>query len=116
MKISELEELGAFVPEEVVTRTVEWHTSNDEGEPVTHTFKVGIRKLSYGVIESATVDPENIKKSFNSWLIAATVVDNGEPVFTYEQAYQLIPGLASALLDQVRDVVGMPTVEAPEKK
>jgi len=70
------------------------------------TFQVRIKQLSYGDVErirSQPIDPEKPNRSANALLIAESVLvgEEGDDQFTYEQAYQLKPTLAAALLKAI---------------
>jgi hypothetical protein len=93
MDLAELQKIGGFVPLEPVTTDVTW--TPPEGDQVT--FTVLVKRLSAGSLERLWTDARK-DRSHSAMLIAESVL-LGEERLTYEQAFQLAPSLATALLD-----------------
>jgi hypothetical protein len=96
MDFAELQKIGGFVPSEPLKTDVTW--TPPEGDQVT--FAVHVKRLSAGALERLW--SENRKdRSHSAALIAdaVTLGEKGEERLSYEQAFQLAPSLATALLD-----------------
>lgn len=101
MKLSDLK--GAVVSSELVEKEIVW-TRDVDGEEVTDTFTVFVKRPSFGDVERIFVGGDD--KSRSAAMIAACIRmgDQGEEALTYDQAYQLTPSLAKLLSDAVREV------------
>lgn len=96
MNLSDLRAKGAFVPNELVKRTVEW--TSPDGESVS--FDVYVKRLAYGDFERIVLDGED-ERCKGAGIIAATIHfdEAGKEPFPYKDAYQLEKSLASVLLE-----------------
>lgn len=104
--IDDLVKLGGIVSAEPVERTVEWDGN---------TFTVLVKRISYGMVERVLIKPDDDEQSRNAALISGSILLNGgTESLTYEQAFQLKPSLAFALVDAIRSVNGM-VLEATDK-
>lgn len=123
MDLDKLKKAGAFVSDKPVEKTVVWERKRpvpttdengknpgDKGWNPTYQrdeleFTVSIKPLAYGEFERLVMhrDPEAPQRSTNSLLISECVYFGGEQM-TYEQAYQLKPGLANAIVAKVNEV------------
>ena len=107
MDLQQLRDLGAFVPHEPVTKTVSWTRVADDGNELTDTFTVRIKKHSAGDMERLWSDARaKPDRSHMAALISASVLlgDEGDDRLTYDQAYALDLGLAEAILDAIDTV------------
>jgi hypothetical protein len=106
MDLQRLQDLGGFVPSTPVTREVSWTHPGPDGQDVTDTFTVRVKKLSVGEIErlfdEAGKKPD---QSYTARMIAETIVLDGDGRFTYDQAFGLDPTLAAVLLTDAVHVV-----------
>ena len=131
MDLKQLQEKGAFVPSAPILKEVSWtHTPEGASEPVTDTFNVHVKKLSFGAIEQLlSPDNKQSERAKMSAFIAATIMlgDDGKQVFPFAKAYELDPGFANALMGAINAVNGTgappakangangPATEEPEK-
>jgi hypothetical protein len=107
MDLKQLQDLGGFVPQAPVIKEVAWSHLNDEGQEVTDTFTVHVKKLSAGMVEKLWADAgKKPDQSYAARMITETIRlgDDGMSELTYEQAYLLDPSLAETLLEQVHAV------------
>jgi hypothetical protein len=136
MNLQQLQALGGVLPSAPVPQEITW-TRIDEatGEELGDTFTVFVRRLAYvdqermmqlaGVFDHLLDDEDAdesaaekaakrvSQKSINSALIATAIRlgDDAQEELTYEQAMQLHPMLARAMLDAISKVN-----PAPRKK
>lgn len=103
MNLAELTAKGAFVEAAPVKTSVTWTRDNAEGEEVSDTFDVWIRRRSFGTLERVAMLGEDRSKSAKM-LSECVLLGDAQEAITYEQAYQLDPGLAFALVEAVREV------------
>jgi uncharacterized protein YcnI len=102
MDLKQLQDLGGFVPQQPVTKEVTWSRLGPDGEDVTDTFTVHVRKLSSGMIERLWAEAgKKPDQSYSARMIAATVLlgDDGTTELSYDEAFRLDPTLAEALLE-----------------
>jgi hypothetical protein len=108
MDLKQLQELGGFVPKLPIKRPVTWQPVNDDGTPKGDelTFDVFIRKLSFGALERLFDDKQPIDRQRMSAYIADAVSlgDEGKQRISYQQAMELEPTLATALMNAVGEV------------
>lgn len=108
MKISELKKEGGLVSPKLVKRSIKWESDDKQ-----HEGDIFVRRVSFGVIDQIMSDDD---ASTNSALIVETIRlgEKGEEHFTYDQAYQLEPNLAAAMVEALMAVnrIG----EQPAKK
>jgi hypothetical protein len=103
MDLKQLQDLGGFVPQAPVAKEVSWSRLSPEGEDVTDTFTVQVRKLSAGMVEKLWAEAgKKPDQSYAARMIAATIRlgDDGMSELTYDEAFLLEPTLAEALLEQ----------------
>lgn len=101
MNLTDLKARGAIVSAAPVTREVTWeHDDPTTGEKVTDKFTVEILRHSYGTMERLYMIGED--RSKGAAMIAECVRFGGEAM-SYEDAYQLHPGLATALLTAITE-------------
>jgi hypothetical protein len=103
MDLKQLQDLGGFVPQAPVTKEVTWSRLGPDGEDVTDTFTVQVRKLSAGMVERMWAEAgKKPDQAYSARMIAETIRlgDNGATELTYDQAFLLEPTLAEALLEQ----------------
>ena len=106
MNLKQLEEKGGLVSGEPVPKKVKWVRS--DGEIVE--FDILVKPLSYGrlerIIRDLKSDEDDDDRSYNALVISECVVlDEGERI-SYEDAYRMRPGLATAISNVVREVNG----------
>lgn len=101
--LKELQQLGGFISDALVKKDIEFTT--DEGEKVTAT--VHVKRLSIGEherINNAVGDKQMVSATRISE--AVTLGPKGSERITYQQAYQLSPELAVAMLTAINEVNG----------
>lgn len=96
MNLKELVKAGGFVSTETVEKEVEW-----EG----HKFVAHIRKISFGDYESLSRVSDDGSRSAKL-LSQSLFLPDEKRLMTYEEAYQLKPGLAAVLMKAVTDAAG----------
>jgi hypothetical protein len=114
MDLKTLRERGGIVPSAPVKREVEWKHAVDGVGEVTDTFTVHIRKLSCGTIDRVYAAARSVTKnkdaeiSERALIISESVLlgDEGSERFTYEDAFNLEPSLAEALIAAANAVNG----------
>lgn len=98
MKLSELKEAGGFASvAPPVKADVTWKKDDEELK-----FSIFVRKLSFGEIER--MQQERDDRSRGASVISKAVILDSEERLTYEQAFDLHPGLALALLNAINSV------------
>lgn len=104
MDLKKLRESGGFVPSTPVAREISWTHVGPNGDEVTDTFTVHVKKLSFGLIERLyAVDDKDPERSRMAGFISESVTlgDKGKERISYEDAFQLDPGLAQVLMDAI---------------
>lgn len=91
MNLTQLAELGAVVSTDTVEVKFEW-----EG----HKFDAHIRKLSYGDYEAMAGMPEDVSKGATI-ISKCLFLPDQKRLMTYEEAYQLKPTFAQALIEAI---------------
>lgn len=101
MDLQWLQDSGGIVPQVPVTKEVSWTHLNPEGDEVTDTFSVRVKRLTVGELERLWAEAgKNPGRSHSATMLSETVIlgDEGEERLSYEQAFRLDPTLADALL------------------
>ncbi|WP_295460503.1 phage tail assembly chaperone family protein, TAC [uncultured Pseudomonas sp.] len=115
MKLKELKAAGAFVEAAPVKKPIKWPHLDENGDPVTDEFTVLVKRQSFAVIENlyspdaGEGEADVAKRSRNAKLISECVLlgEKGEEQIPYEDARNLEPNLAFALLNAVHEVNGL---------
>lgn len=115
MKLKELKAAGAFVEAAPVKKPIKWPHLDENGDPVTDEFTVLVKRQSFAVIEKLYAPGEGedeaavAKRSRNAKLISECVLlgEKGDEQIPYEDALNLEPNLAFALLNAVHEVNGL---------
>lgn len=117
MKLKDLKAAGAFVEAAPVKKTIQWDRGQLDAEekPVIDEFTVLVKRQSFGVIEKLYAPAEGedevavAKRSRNAKLISECVLlgEQGDEQIPYEDALNLEPNLAFALLNAVHEVNGI---------
>lgn len=96
MNLKELAKIGAFVSTDTVEVPVEW------GE---HKFTAHVRKISFGDYESLSKVGDDGSRS--AMLLSKSLfLPDENRLMKYEEAYQLKPDLAAALMKAVTEASG----------
>ncbi|MFA6204224.1 MAG: phage tail assembly chaperone family protein, TAC [Gallionella sp.] len=104
MSHKRLVELGAFA-QTPTKRKIEW--TKDDGEVVS--FDCWIKGMPFGEAEKLwKVDPDSPDRSVSAMIISRQVCfdEKGADMLTYEDAFQLRPSFAYALMQSVSEVNG----------
>lgn len=105
MNLKELKARGGFVSAVPVKRDVEWtHPDPDTGEEVTDKFSVFVKRQSFGAIERLFVGNDDQSKSATFISECILLGEDGKDRMTYQDAYQLDPGLAAVLVKAINEV------------
>lgn len=91
MNLEELVKMGAVVSMDTVEVPVEWED---------HKFTAHIRKLSYGDYESMAGMGEDVSKGATI-ISKCLFLPDQKRLMTYEEAYQLKPTFAQALIEAI---------------
>ena len=105
MDVAALKARGGVIPAAPLPKEVEWtHADLETGEKITDKFTVHILRHSYGAMERMVLGEGD--RSKGALLISNCVRfgDAGEEVMSYEDAYQLDPGLAAVLMKAINEV------------
>jgi hypothetical protein len=109
MNLNELKAAGGIVAVAPVKKHIVW---NREGaEPVE--FDVHVRRLSFGTMERLVTTDADDRSRSAAYLAETILLGDGDEPLTYDDAYQLDPSLATALIKVARDVNA--TGDQPEK-
>ena len=103
MNLAQLQAAGAFVEAAPVKTPVTWTRQNATGEEVSDTFDGWVRRRSFGTLERVAMLGEDRSKSAKM-LSECILLGEEQEALSYEQAYQLDPSLAFALVQAVKDV------------
>ncbi len=101
MKLAELKEKGGFVSADLVAKEVKWTRGDEE-----LTFTIYVKRQSFGAMEklfSAEGDQSKSAKFISECIFLG---ENGKERISYEDAYQLDPGLAAVFAQAVNEVNG----------
>lgn len=122
MNLNDLKAAGAFVEAAPVKKTIQWNRGqlDAKNKPMIDEFTVLVKRQSFAVVEQlyAPGEGENeatvAKRSRNAKLISECVLlgEKGEEQIPYEDALNLEPNLAFALLNAVHEVNGLGKAEA----
>jgi hypothetical protein len=103
--LSDLKQLGAFVPDELVKKEIKF-SLEEGGEELSAIIHV--RRLSIGLHEAIWNDTPGSSASKTSRLLAEAIRlgENGEERLTYDQAFSLHPRVALAMSTAITEVNG----------
>lgn len=105
MNLKELKARGGFVSAVPVKKEVEWtHVDPQTGEEVTDKFGVFVKKQSFGAIERLFIGKDDQSKSATFISECILLGEDGKDQMTYQDAYQLDPGLAAVLVKAINEV------------
>lgn len=106
-----LNTIGGFTPNEPAKRTVDVTLDGKE-----HTFDVFVKRKKCSTIDDDHEAYRNGKRPA-SYKISTTICnEDGQPVFTYDEAGELAPELATALLLVITEVNEPSPKKSPPKK
>jgi hypothetical protein len=108
MNLRELKAKGGFVSTTPIAKEVSWE-HEVEGKSETDTFTVSVVKQSFGAVEKLFLGPDDRSKSA---AFISQCIRFGDEQMTYEDAYQLDPGLAAVLMKAINEVNGTGKVAA----
>ena len=103
MNLKQLKQAGAFVSAEPVAKEVVWSHKNDAGEVVEDRFTVYIKRQSFGTIEQLWSGDSDRSRSA-TFISASVLLGEERESMSYEDAYQLDPSLAHALVKAINEV------------
>lgn len=105
LDLNKLQELDAFVKDELLKKTITFQLSSDSDEITTEIF---VRRLSIGIHEAMWTEARGKDASMTAKLLSQSVRlgENGEQQLSYEEAYRLHPEIALAMAKAVNEVNG----------
>lgn len=104
--LADLKARGGFVPLAPVAKEVTWKHTDESGAEVEDTFTVYVKRQSFGAIESIWASGEERSKSAAYISQSIRLGEKGKDAISYEDAYQLDPGLAHVLITAINEVNG----------
>lgn len=116
MDLAALKARGGVISAAPIPKAVEWeHDDPETGEKVTDKFIVHILRHSYGAMERMVLGEGD--RSKGALLISNCVRfgDAGDEVMSYEDAFQLDPGLAAVLMKAINEVNAAKNSRPPMK-
>lgn len=102
MNLRELKAKGGFVSAAPILKEVTW-THEVDGVSTDDTFTVGVVKQSYGAVEKLFSGTDDRSKSAQ---FISQCIRFGDEQMTYDDAFQLDPGLAAVLMKAINEVNG----------
>ena len=106
MNLADLKAKGAFVPMAPVAKEVTWKHFDATGAEVEDKFTVYVKRQSFGAIESIWASSKDRSQSATYLSQSIRLGEKGKDVMTYDDAFQLDPGLAAVLIAAVNEVNG----------
>lgn len=107
MDLKTLKAKGGVISRGLVAKSVTWsHVDPQSGEQTEDTFEIHIVKHSFGSIER--LYPNGSDRARGAEFIAQSVKlgDSGKESISYDEAYQLDPGLAMVFITAINEVNG----------
>lgn len=101
MKRADLKAAGAFVSSALVAKEVKWSRGDEE-----MVFTIHVKRQSFGAMEKLFSADGDQSKSAKFISECVFLGDSGEERISYEDAYQLDPGLAAVFAQAVNEVNG----------
>jgi hypothetical protein len=103
MKLAELKAAGGFVPSAPIKKSVTWKRKGHDDV----VFDVRVKRQSFGMIERTFMTGDDDRSNSAAYIADSILLgDKGSEAMTYEDAYQLEPSLAKALIDAINAVNG----------
>lgn len=100
MNLADLVAMGGVIDATPMPEEIEWIRESDDGEVLSDKFLIHVKRIVYGDVEKLRdVDPKK-DRSYAAQLISLGVRlgEKADEQLSYEQAYDLHPTLAGALL------------------
>lgn len=104
MDLATLQSKGGFVPRELVSKELTWTRVDENGEEQSDTFSVFVAKRVFADVERIHNAPDEQSKSAHAIAALIRLGADGQERLTYEQAYQLDPGVAVLFLNAITEV------------
>ncbi|WP_159913027.1 phage tail assembly chaperone family protein, TAC [Pantoea sp. 18069] len=102
MNLHQLTEKGGFVEASPVKMPVTWTRQDASGKDLIDKFDVWVRRRSFGTFERVASLGEDRSRSAKM-LSECVLLGDTQESLSYEQAYQLEPSLAMALIEAVKE-------------
>lgn len=105
MNLAQLKKKGGVIADALVVRDIEWAHLDSEGKEVTDTFKVHIRRHTFGVMETMFTNGGD-EQFRNARYVASSVMlgENGDEALPVEDAMNLDSSLGFLFLKAVNEV------------
>lgn len=106
MDLKTLKAKGGVITRALVTKSVTWkHDDPDTGESHEDTFDIHVVKHSFGTIERLYSDGTDRAKGAQ-FISQSVRLGDGKEQISYEDAFQLDPGLATLFIQAINEVNG----------
>ena len=106
MDLRQLKSRGGFVSPRPVPVEVEWTHTLDDGQEVTDQFTVHVLRQSFGTMEELLTSDDDRSKSAAFIASCVRFGEAGKERMSYDDAYQLDPGLAAVLIGAIYRING----------
>ena len=106
MNLSDLKAKGGFVALAPVPKELTWKRKDAAGQEVEDTFTVYVMRQSFGAIESIWAGTEDRSKAAAYISQSIRLGDKGKERMSYDDAFQLDPGLAGLFISAINEVNG----------
>lgn len=105
MKVDELRARGGLIDSSMVKKNITWNKIDEDGQADPVNFDIFVRKNSFGLLDLANQLARE-GKSRSAVVIAHGIRlgDQGEEEMSYEDAYQLDPGLSVVMFQAFMEV------------
>ena len=104
--LKELKAKGALISGAPVPADIEWTHVGEDGQEVTDKFKVFVIRQSFGVIDRIFSGENDRSRSAKFISECIRLGEKANEQISYDDAFQLDPGLAAAFVDAINRVNG----------
>lgn len=106
MNLSDLKAKGGIVNSAPLPKEVTWTRTNEQGEEVSDTFTIHVKKHSFGAIETIWTGGEDKSKAAAYISQSLRLGEKGKEQMSYDDAFNLDPGLAAVFIQAIHEVNG----------
>lgn len=104
MNLQELKDCGGIVSTDPIPKEVAWVKKGARGKPVAKKFTVYVVRQAFGDVERLITSSTDRCKAAMFISTSIRLGEGGKESLSYEDAYRLDPGLASALVKAIGEV------------